>query len=201
MAAVAGAVGVAVAISVGARWSETVLAGWVAAAIVYLALVWHDIARKDADATAALSQSEDDSRTASESVLLGASVASLVAVVFTLANAGHETGAARVATTLFALVSVGLAWACVHTVYTLRYARLFYAPPVGGIDFPEDDPPDYRDFAYVAFTIGMTYQVSDTGLSTKTTRRAVIQHALLAYLFGAGILTVAINAVAGLLGR
>src|SRR5438270_14005471 len=109
MAAVAGAVGVAVAVILGARWSEVVLAGWIGAAIVYLALVWHAIGRKDAGATAALSQSEDDSRTASESVLLGASVASLVAVVFTLAHAGHATGATRVGTTLFALLSVALA--------------------------------------------------------------------------------------------
>ncbi len=201
MAAVGGVVGAVVAIVVGAGWAEVVLGGWVGTAVVYLGLVWHDIARKDASATKALSQSEDDSRTASESVLLGASVASLVAVVFTLAHAGHDTGAARVATTLFALLSVTLAWACVHTVFTLRYARLYYAPPVGGIGFPDDDPPDYRDFAYLAFTIGMTYQVSDTGLSTKTTRRAVIQHALLSYLYGAVILAVAINAVAGLLGR
>ena len=111
------------------------LGGWVGAAVVYLGLVWHDIALKDAPATKARSQSEDDSRAASESVLLGASVASLVAVVFTLAHAGYDTGAARVATTLFALLSVALAWACVHTVYTLRYARLYYADPEGGIDF------------------------------------------------------------------
>ena len=177
------------------------LGAWVGAAIVYLALVWHDIARKDAGATAARSQNEDDSRAASESVLIGASVASLVAVVFTLAHAGHDTGAGRVATTLFAILSVALAWACVHTVYTLRYARLYYAPPVGGIDFPDDDKPDYRDFAYLAFTVGMTYQVSDTDLSIKATRRTVFRHALLSYLFGAVILAVAINAVAGLLGR
>lgn len=199
LAAVGGAVGAVIALIAGAGWAETVLGAWVGIAVVYLALVWRDIARKDADATAARSQAEDNSRAASESVLLSGSVASLVAVVFTLAHAGHDTGAARVATTLYALLSVALAWACVHTVYTLRYARIYYAPPVGGIDFPE--PPDYGDFAYLAFTIGMTYQVSDTGLTVKPTRRAVLEHALLSYLFGAVILAVAINAVAGLLGR
>ena len=200
MAGVGAAVGVAVAIPLGARWSEAVLAGWVGASVVYLTLVWPDVARKDAPATMALSQSEDDSRAASESLLLGASVASLVAVVFTLAHAGHDTGAARVALTLFALLSVALAWACVQTVYTLRYARLYYKAPEGGIDF-EGGRPDYRDFAYLAFTIGMTYQISDTSLRTKPMRGTVLQHALLSYLFGAVILAVAINAVAGLLGR
>jgi uncharacterized membrane protein len=96
---------------------------------------------------------------------------------------------------------VALAWACVHTVYALRYARLYYAPPLGGIDFPGDDSPDYRDFVYLAFTIGMAFQVSDTGLSQKRIRRVATRHALLAYLFGAVILAVAINSVAGLLGH
>jgi hypothetical protein len=66
-------------------------------------------------------------------------------------------------------------------VYTLRYARLCFAQPVGGLGFPENDPPQYFDFAYVAFTIGMTYQVSDTDTSKTTIRRATIRHALLAY--------------------
>jgi uncharacterized membrane protein len=79
-----------------------------------------------------------------------------------------------------------LAWAAIHTVYTLRYAQLYYAAPVGGIDFHADDPPDYLDLAYVALTIGMAYQVSDTDLSQKRIRRAAIHHALLSYLFGTG---------------
>ncbi|HEU5213605.1 MAG TPA: DUF1345 domain-containing protein [Gaiellaceae bacterium] len=202
--AVSAVVGVAagvVALVAGAGWAEVVLALWDGTAVTYLALVWRDIWGKNATRTSALSQSEDASRAASESILLGAGVASLIAVVFTLEHASDESGSSRVAITLFALVSVVLAWMCVHTVYTLRYARLYYAPPVGGIDFPPDDPPDYHDFAYVAFTIGMTYQVSDTGVSTKRLRRVLIRHALLSYLYGAVILAVAINAVAGLLGR
>jgi len=201
MSAVVGVAAAVVALVAGAGWAEVVLALWDGAAVTYLVLVWRDIWSRNATGTSALSQSEDASRAASESILLGASVASLVAVVFTLAHASDETGASRVGITLFALVSVALAWMCVHTVYALRYARLYYLPPVGGIEFPPDDPPDYRDFAYLAFTIGMTYQVSDTGVSTKRIRRVLIRHALLSYLYGAVILAVAINAVAGLLGR
>jgi len=70
---------------------------------------------------------------------------------------------------------------------------------VGGIDFKTDDEqPDYRDFAYVAFTVGMTFQISDTDIQTRVIRRTVLRHALLAYLFGAVILAVAINLIANL---
>ena len=67
-----------------------------------------------------------------------------------------------------------LSWATVHTVFTLRYTRSHYQSPEGGVDFNEKDPPAYLDFAYVAFTIGMTFQVSDTDLTTKRLRRIAL---------------------------
>jgi uncharacterized membrane protein len=83
-------------------------------------------------------------------------------------------------------------------VFTLRYARTYYAEG-GGIDFNGDRPPDYRDFGYVAFTIGMTYQVSDTDLTSNSLRRTALRHALLSYLFGIVVVAITINVVAGLL--
>ena len=97
------------------------------------------------------------------------------------------------------VVSVALAWSAVHTVYSLLYARLYYSPPVGGIDFNEPDAPTYLDFAYLALTIGMTFQVSDTNLTTKRVRRSALHHALLSYLFGAVIIALLINVVSSLL--
>jgi uncharacterized membrane protein len=193
--------GLAVGLGVGAAWSTDVLAAWDAAALTFLALVWPTIASADQTATARLARDEDDSRRASEGVLLGASGASLIAVASTLSAAGHAGHAGRIALTILAVGSVALSWACVHTVYTLRYARLYYTEPAGGIGFPDGAAPEYLDLAYVAFTIGMTFQVSDTDLSRKGIRRAAIHHALLSYLFGAVILAVAINTVASLLGR
>jgi uncharacterized membrane protein len=81
----------------------------------------------------------------------------------------------------------------------LRYARLYYADPVGGVDFNEDVRPDFSDFAYLAFTIGMTYQVSDTDLTNRRIRRTALRHALLSFLFGTVIVAMTINIVAGLL--
>jgi uncharacterized membrane protein len=201
VSAIAGAaLALAVAAAIGASWTVTVLASWDAAAVVYLVHVWPIIASADEAATAYLAQNEEGSRRASEAILLGAGTASLVAVAFTLAQAGRDHHAARAALTILAVGSVALAWACVHTVYTLRYARLYFTPPVGGLGFTDSEPPAYLDFAYVAFTIGMTFQVSDTDISRKTMRRSAIHHALLSYLFGAVILAIAISTVASLLG-
>jgi uncharacterized membrane protein len=95
---------------------------------------------------------------------------------------------------------VALSWGCVHTVFTLRYARAYYrADASGGINFNEDEPPAYFDFAYVAFTIGLTFQVSDTNLTSKAMRRLALEHALLSFLFGAVMIGLTINVLASLL--
>jgi uncharacterized membrane protein len=200
LGAVAALAGVVVAVAVGGSWSVDALAAWDAAAVAYLVLVWRAIGSQSDAATARLAQNEEGSPRASEAVLLGAAAASLIAVAFTLGEAGRAEHGDRVALTLFAVGSVALSWACVHTVYTLRYARLYFSPPQGGLGFAGADPPQYVDFAYVAFTIGMCFQVSDTDISKKALRRAAIHHALLSYLFGAVILAIAVSTVASLLG-
>jgi uncharacterized membrane protein len=85
----------------------------------------------------------------------------------------------------------------VHTVFALKYAQLYHSGPGGGIDFNQDEPPRYSDFAYLAFTIGMTFQVSDTDLTSGAMRRLALRHSLLSYLFGAVILAMTINITAG----
>lgn len=92
-----------------------------------------------------------------------------------------------------------MSWTVLHTVSLLHYARLYYTAPEGGVDFNSDEPPEYSDFAYLAFTIGMTCQVSDTNLTSEPMRRAALGHALLSFVFGTFILAMTINAVAGLL--
>jgi uncharacterized membrane protein len=86
----------------------------------------------------------------------------------------------------------------VHTVFTLRYARAYYSPSPGGISFNSQDPPTYADFAYLAFTIGMTFQVSDTNIQTKPIRRTALRHAWLSFPLGAVIIAACINLVSGL---
>jgi uncharacterized membrane protein len=199
VAAAVAAATLAVALVAGAPWSVALLVAWDAAAIVYLVMVWSTIWRLGGSETKRLAASEDASRTAAEALLLAAGVASLVAVGFVLSEARHAAPLGRGVLAALAVASVVLSWGTVHTIFTLRYARLYYAPPVGGIGFPEDDLPDYADFVYLAFTIGMTFQVSDTDLTNRPIRRTALHHALLSYLFGSVILAVTVSLVAALL--
>jgi uncharacterized membrane protein len=91
-----------------------------------------------------------------------------------------------------------LSWTLVHTVFTLKYARLYYSGDVGGISFNETEAPEYSDFAYLAFTIGMTFQVSDTNIETKPIRRTALRHALMSFPLGAVIIATSINLISGL---
>jgi len=196
-----GLVAAAVAVAVGVTWSVAALCALDVGAIVFVVWVWVSVAGFDAVETDRTARAEDASRTASEAVLVGAGGASLVAVLFTLHEAGRSAGPPSGLLTTLALLSVALAWTSLHTVFVLRYARIYYSPPRGGIEFAGDEAPNYRDFAYLALTIGMTFQVSDTDLMGKRVRRVALQHALLSYVFGTGIVAVTVNSVASLLGR
>ena len=199
--ATAGIVAAVAAAAAGAHWQVALSIGWCALAGVILVWVWATIGSMDASATAEHARSDDFSRSAADLVLLGASVASLGAVAMTLVLAGQSHDGRKAALVALTIATVALAWGLVHTVYALRYGDLFYGDPIGGVDFNEDDKPDYRDFAYLALTIGMTFQVSDTNLQTKPVRHTAIRHALLSYVFGTVIVAITINIVAGLLSK
>jgi uncharacterized membrane protein len=174
------------------------LVGWDVTVVVYVAWTWASTWRLDADATAELAVREDPGRAVTDALMLIASVASLAAVGAVIATAGSRAGVDRQVGIGIGVASVVLSWTLVHTVFTARYAQLYYAGPDGGVDFHEEDPPRYRDFAYMSFTVGMTYQVSDTNITEKAMRETVLRHALLSYLLGAVILAATINLVAGL---
>jgi uncharacterized membrane protein len=180
--------GVAAAIVVGltAGWPFAPATGWIVAAVAYLIWTWLIVGRLDAVQTArhATRYGEDDSTPwIIDLTVLLASVASLGGVGYLLA--AESTGGVGAA--VVGALSVAAAWITVHTVYMLSYARLYYTGDEGGIDFNESDGyrPDYGDFAYLAFTLGMTYQVSDTDLTDRRIRMAALRHALLSFLLGA----------------
>lgn len=108
------------------------------------------------------------------------------------------SGAGQDARVALALVSIVASWAVVHTVYALRYAAMYYTGPDGGVDLNQRDAPAYADFLYVSLTIGMTFQVSDTELQSTAVRRLAIAHALLSYVFGAGVVATTDDLVASL---
>jgi uncharacterized membrane protein len=179
--------------------SAAVLAGWDAAVVIYVFWVWFAVHRLDPGNTARVAKREDPSSTVAELVVLGAGTAVLAAVGLALVKAGQASGGMKALMVTLGLLSVVLSWTVVHTVYALRYARAYYSDPPGGIDFNEAEPPTYTDFAYFAFTVGMTFQVADTNITSKTVRRITLHHALLSYLFGAVLLGLVINVVSTLL--
>jgi uncharacterized membrane protein len=183
-----------------AAWQVAVLAGWSTAGLVFVVWAVGALWALDGKRTAEVATREDSSRALADLLLLSAATGSLVAIGVGLLKAGSSKGAAQALITALAVLTVATSWAVVHTVYALRYARIYYTEG-GGVDFPEDDNPDYRDFAYLALTLGMTFQVSDTDLTSKSIRRTATRHALLSYLFGAVILGVVINVVASLLNH
>jgi uncharacterized membrane protein len=181
-------------------WQVAVLLGWIAGGTWMIVSVWVTVWRFDADETQALAMREDNTRVGAHVLLVSASVVSLVGTAFELIKANQSDGSVKAGLVIVAIVTVIVSWALVHTIFTLRYAHEYYTPPAGGIDFKTAQyAPDYHDFAYVAFTVGMTFQVSDTDIQSPVVRRTVLRHALLSYLFGAVILAIAINVVAGLL--
>jgi uncharacterized membrane protein len=179
--------------------SASILLGWDVAVLIYLAWTWGAVQGLDPEVTAQLANREDPSTPVADLVVIGAGTAMLAAVGFALAKAGEATGGMKAYLVTLGLVSVVLSWAVVHTVFALKYARAYYSDPAGGIAFNEDEPPNYIDFAYYAFTIGMTFQVADTNITSRAVRRTTLHHALLSYLFGSVLLGLVINVVATLL--
>jgi uncharacterized membrane protein len=184
-----------------APWQMTVLIGWDVAAIVMLATVWGSVVRFSAGQTRAFATAEDNTRAGTQLTLLGAAVVSLLGVAAAFLKGNRSSPALDAFLEGMGIFTIACSWALVHTVFALRYAHLYYrTDPAAGIDFKMGTvEPDYRDFAYTAFTVGMTFQVSDTDVTTQEMRRAVLRHALLSFLFGAVILATTVNVIAGLL--
>lgn len=173
--------------------SQSLVVGWAAASLVFVIWVWLVIGRMDSKSTASHALREDPVRGVAELLILAATVASLAAVAMLLIDARSASDTRAGVLAAMALGSVALSWMLVHTLYTLRYARLYFDASPGGIDFNTDDPPRYTDFAYVAFTLGMTFQVADTDLEDAAFRSAALRHALLSYLFGTVVVATTIN--------
>ena len=191
----AGVIGGAVAALAGPVRNAPLI-GWDILACAYGGWVWFSIWPLDPTSTQAHATREDPSRDLADLLLLCAAIASLIAVGMVLF--GAASGNARYGQAALAVFSVFLSWTLMQTVFTLKYARLYYSDTPGGIGFNDPEPPDYHDFAYLAVTVGMTFQVSDTDIQTKQIRRTVLRQASLSFPLVAVIIATTINLVAGL---
>ena len=177
---------------------EATLIGISTAGVVFVASGWMVLWPMNAKDTKENAQRQDlRHHVVNELVVVVVTLAGLCGIA-TLLVAGHtRAGTWQPAVAVF---GVFMSWAAVHLMYAARYAHLFYDAPVGGIDFHSDGPA-FRDFLYFSYTIGMTYQVSDTDVSSPHIRAVLLRHALLAYIFGTAILATTINLVVGALAR
>ena len=192
---------VAVVLLPFATWGLALVGGWDAAALTVLLTIWPIIIQADSSLAPQLAAREDETEGSARALLVGTSVASLLGAGYALHLAGRDSGAPRVLLIGFTVLTVVLSWTVINTIYTLRYADQNFRSKPGGIAFgTEDDQqhPSYRDFAYVAFTIGMCYQVSDTTLRDPHVRRTALAHAILSYVFGVVIVAGSVNLISGL---
>lgn len=173
------------------------LMGWDISATVFIVWTWSLLWPMDANTTSEFALAEDPARAVTDIALLGVSVASIAAVGLVLSQSGASGSIDRGLAALIAIGSIVLSWIVVHTIFALKYAKLYYGTPEGGVDFG-DEKPSYSDFAYLAFTIGMTFQVSDTGFQNQAFRKTALRHGLYSYVFGTLIIAATINLIAGL---
>ena len=170
------------------------LCAWTVSSAVFTVWTWSALWQLDPPAVAAHATREDPGTAIRDVVLMGIGAVSLVAVVFVLFHSKDVPNA----TVVLGIAAIAGSWVVLHTVYTLRYARLFYSSPAGGLDFQQKSDPTYRDFAYLAFTVGMTFQVSDTEIQQTKLRTTVLHHALISFCYNTVVVAVTINLVAGL---
>lgn len=181
---------------------------WIAVALSIIILDWITIIWAHPKDIRKIARLEDSSRLMIFLFVMGASLISLIAILLLLKSTKGQSDSAIAASIILAMSAVIVSWWLVHTVFTMRYAHLYYTinkgdkTPVGGLDFPGGEKyPDYLDFVYFSFVIGMTFQVSDVEISSKNIRRLAWVHGIIAFAFNTAIVALSINVISGLVSN
>ncbi len=176
------------------------------AAVAFLSVAWTTMARATTAEMRRRSQIEDESRYVVLALSAATAVAILLAITSQLQEIRVQTSTATTLHVTLAAVTILLAWFFMNTIFALHYAHFFYGDadgPAGGeargLDFPGRAEPDYWDFLYFSFVIGMTFQVSDVQIENHQLRRLGLAHGVLAFFFNVVVLALTINILAGLL--
>ena len=179
------------------RLSPRLLVGWDIGIGLYLVLAFHMMAGSDAHDIRRRAAGQDDGKFAMLVLTVAAALASLAAIVAELGST-LKGGGRQPTQLVLAITTIVLSWAFIHTMFALHYAHEFYDDEGGGgLRFPgPDEEPDYWDFMYFSFVIGMTSQVSDVGVTCKPIRRTVAAHGVFSFVFNVALLALAVNIAA-----
>ena len=198
---IAAAVGVlaiaALSLWTGKRLPTRLLVGWDVGVGLYLILAFQVMARSDVHRIRRRAALQDEGRIAMLTLTVAAALASLAAIFAELGAPAAPGG--RAFQLAVATLTIALSWAFVHVIFALHYAHEFYSGDgheAGGMAFPGNEDPDYWDFVYFSFVIGMTSQVSDVAVTAKSIRRTVSIHGVVAFVFNAALLALTVNIAA-----
>ena len=181
---------------------------WIAIALSIIVLDWITILWAHPKEIRKMASLEDSSRLTIFIFVMAASLISLVAILLLLKSAKGASDSTVAGYIILAMAAVIVSWWLVHTVFTMRYAHLYYntddgkKTPVGGLEFPGDEKePDYLDFVYFSFVVGMTFQVSDVEISSRHIRRLAWAHGLISFAFNTAIVALSINVISGMVSK
>lgn len=189
----------------------TIMISWASCAAIIIILNWVIIFTAHPREMRQIARLKDSSRISILLFVITASCVSLFAIIFLLLNHGKDAQHVHVTRhVLMSIGSVAISWWMLHTMFTMSYAHMYYTNTpeendpkdavIGGLQFPEENNPDYLDFVYFSFVIGMTFQVSDVEISSRSIRRLALLHALISFAFNTAIVALSINVISGLIG-
>lgn len=189
------------------RLSTRILCVWDAGMVPFLGLTWLVMLQATPEVMRRSAQRQDEGRLVILSLITASACASLLAIGFVLKAGTMVPGNLFVLHLTLVLITIVGSWLLVHTIFALHYAHAYYQPDdrhsatgdAGGLDFPSDWDPDYWDFLYFSFIIGMTSQVSDVQVTSRMIRRLTLLHGVLSFFFNTAILAMSINIIAGLI--
>jgi len=191
-------------------FSELLLLDWICFAMSLIVSQWVVILTAHPRDIVSIARLQDSSRTLIFLFVIVASLFSLGAIVLLLKSQKGATDEQITEHVLLSLAAVIVSWWLVHTVFTMRYAHMYYdkttddgqVKPWGGLEFPNNEKnPDYMDFVYFSFVIGMTFQVSDVEISSRHIRRLAWAHGLISFAFNTAIVALGINIISGLVAH
>ncbi len=186
--------------------STRILCIWDTGMISFLASTWMLMVKAIPKTMRRNAQSQDEGRLVILGLITAAASASLLAIAFILKEAKGQEINIVIPHVILAVITIVGSWLLVHTIFAMHYAHEYYQDhqiqsdsKAGGLDFPDDVEPDYWDFLYFSFVIGMTSQVSDVEITSRSLRRLALLHSILSFFFNTAIVAMSINILAGLI--